>query len=193
MVNDITRNVTWIWMVVVIPCCSSDYSNYDENIDIDAGNKIAIKRTGDAFELLVNDVVKYSFVDKSSGEGYIFHGHYNSNTAQCFSDPTLLTSASSTASTSSKLKGGWWYGDCLNGENKGGLATWSSTPAKSSTWMGNDCTALEAKHWESGHDFISSGGSRYGCSPGNNDNKITPMKDLVQGNFEYSLVVDYYS
>merc|ERR1711871_529116 len=183
-------NPGFVWSDTGSGDSRSTYSNSDDSIDVVAGDKISIKRKTDTFELLVNGVLKYTFVDTSSEDGFIFHGHYNSGSAQCFSDPTLQTPS---VNFPKKVKGGWWYGDCSDTviqAKPGGLATLGSSPVNASDWMEKVCVDLDSNDWEDGHDFSNNGNSRYGCSPGNQVNSITPMVNLVNGNFESPIVID---
>ena len=233
--------------------------NHDEftwDIDVAVGDKVAISRSGNVFRVKVNDVAKYTFSRQSSGEGYIFQGHYNSGSAQCFSSPSLCKENDEGDGSPATFRTGFWYGDCSAsaeyGKNNGGLATWSPTPRKNSPngkvttctdselkdWKNPDfnidsnkkacfpiassqqftvqtrkrklsgaftvkvklgnvkqfcekrCDNVLSTDWNGGHDWVNSGGSRYGCTPENSNDAIAYLPEQLAGDFEYSMVLD---
>jgi hypothetical protein len=52
------------------------------------------------------------------------------------------------------------------------------------------CAAVGEDEWEGNHDFVKHDGSRYGCSPTNNNNLLGYVKDPISGDFFYSIKVD---
>lgn len=168
----------------------NSHDEYRDDIDMVDNDKLTLKREGNVFTFYTNDVLKYTYSKQSSGNGYIWVGHYNSGTAQCFSSPKLCLSSPTGDGTSKEHRTGFWYGDCSSSDvydkTNGGLSTWSPTPIKNNPAMKTVCKNSENEDWKS-PDFSIDPNSNSACVGQNSAAKYTLSKRLVRGAFAISV------